>query len=251
MRVERDEGGGGQDERTPAHWRAHCERILRGVHPDYRAEGPYSARRIEVRRTLPCGVMVSHSWFAPAARDYHQGFALMWSTAAEKSPYSLFRVGTRFYDRPLPEVLAMDGIPRPAGLREQQTWRSNSLELLERSVTAAEEALLPRYLAIVERGSGRLARFFATAGDTVERLPKRLPRGTEERTRLLALDPELVEPYRSRAWVVTATDILTEREPYSALPEDVRDQTIVLGRLDDLVHAAPELPSIRRVLEAL
>lgn len=240
-----------EEERTSAHWREHCQRILRERAPDYRAEGPFSERRIDVRRTLPSGLIVSHSYFVHRACDYHQGFALMWSTSAEKSPYSLLRAGTRFFDRPLGEVLAMDGIPRPAGLRDSQTWRSNSIELLARSLAAAEEELLPRYLALVERGAARLTRFFLTASALLEGLPGRLPRSAEARARLLGLDPELVEPHRSRAWVVTATDILVDREPYTEIPPDLRERAVVLGRLDDLTHVAHELPAMARALGAL
>src|SRR5205085_7524338 len=112
-------------------------------------------RRIEVRRQLASGLWVSHSYFVDRDRDYHQGFAVLWSTAPEKSPYSLLRVGTRFFDRPLGEVLALDGLPRPTGLRDTQVWRSNSIELLARSLAVAEEELLPRYLALVKRGADR------------------------------------------------------------------------------------------------
>lgn len=238
-------------ERTCDNWRGHCQRILRELHRDYRAEGPFSARRIDVRRTLSCGLIASHSYFVHRARDYHQGFALMWSTSAEKSPYSLLRAGTRFFDRPLGEVLAMDRIPRPAGLRDSQTWRSNSIDLLARSLAVAESELLPRYLALVERGAGRLARFFLTAGSLLSGLPRRLPKTAEERARLLGLEPDLMEPCRSSAWVVTATDILVGREPWTNIPGTLRERAVVLARLDDLLHVVHELPAMAATLGAL
>lgn len=241
----------GEDrDRTSDNWRAHCQRILQELHPDYRAAGPFSGRRIEIRRALESGLIISHSYFVHRARDYHQSFAVMWSTGNERSPYSLLRAGTRFFDRPLGEVLGMDGIPRPPGLRDVQTWRSNSIPFLSRSLAVAEEEVLPRYLAIVKRGAARLARFFRTAGDMIEGLPRRLPRSVEDRARLLGVDPDRIEPHRSAAWVVTATDILMNREPYTEIPTGPRHAAIVLGRLDDLLHVAHEIPAIVRTLGA-
>lgn len=237
-------------DRTSAHWRDHCQRILREFSPDYRSAGPYSRRKIEIRRTLATGLIASHSYFVQCI-EYHQSFAVLWSTTVEKSPYSLLRAGTRFYDRPLAEVLAMDGIPRPAGLRESQHWRSNSIELLSRSLAAAEHELLPAYLQLIERGARRLARFFATAQEMISDIPSRLPRSMEARARLLRLDAHLLEPYHSRAWVVTATDILEARAPYTDIPAPVRDRAVVLARLDDLAAIAHELPDITRTLGAI
>ena len=238
-------------ERTADIWRAHCQRILRTFSPDYRAQGPFSARRIEIRRTLSSGLMVSHSYFVHRKRDYLQGFAVMWSTSGEKSPYSLLRAGTRFYDRPIGEVLAIDGIARPAGLRDVQTWRSNSIELLSRSLEAAERELLPRYVALVQRGAARLARFFRTAAELLARGPRRLPRSFDERAAALDLDPEEMERHRSSACVVSATDILQNREPYSAIPAGLRHAAVALGRLDDLARMSRELSGIARVLGGL
>ena len=235
-------------ERTAENWRIEVQRILRDFHPAYRAQAPFSDRRIEVRRQLANGLWASHSYFVDRGRDYHQGFALLWSTGPEKSPYSLLRVGTRFFDRPLGEVLALDGVPRPAGLRDAQTWRSNSFDLLSRSLAVAEEELLPRYLALVKRGAERLARFFRTAGELVEGLPRRLPKAIEDRARLIGIDAFTMEPHRSNAWVVTATDILLAREPYKAIPAGLRHAAVVLARLEDLVHIAPELAEVARIL---
>ena len=243
--------GAASSARTGAHWRGHCESILRDFSPDYRAAGPFSARKIEILRALPSGLTASHTYFVHRSRDYHQGFALLWSLGPEKSPYSLLRVGTRFFDRPLSEMLAMDGIARPRALRDSQTWRSNSIDLLSRSLAAAEHELLPAYLALVERGARRLARFFATAHDLISDLPARLPRAPQARARLLGLDPDGIEPFHGRAWVVTAADILHARPPYTDIPTTVRDRAVVLARLDDLAQVAPELAEMTRTLGAL
>lgn len=237
--------------RTSAHWREHCERILREISPDFRAAGPFESRKIDVRRTLPSGLIVSHSYFVNEVRDYHQGFAVLWSVAPEKSPYALLRAGTRFFDRPLSEMLAMDGIPRPAGLRDSQTWRSNSIPLLARSLAVAEREILPAYLQLIERGAGHLARFFTTALDLIGERPAPLPRGPTARARFLGVDQGALEPYRSAAWVVTATDILLSRQPYTDIPAAVRDRAVVFARLDDLAAVAHELPEMTRTLGAI
>lgn len=136
---------------------------------------------------------------------YHLGFALLLSTRPTASLRTPLLAGARFDSTRTIERQCLDDFALrradadptrrpPAGLWSCGEWRSNTLALVERGLAAAEEGLLPRYLADLRAGAERLARVLERAETLVPRL----------------LEPLAAEPKpskRARELVATITPV--------------------------------------------
>lgn len=171
-------------ERTPAAWAEGCLASARKLHADYALNPLVDGARIELLRPDPSGLRVSLN-FVLEDDTYHLGFALLLSDRPSDSLRTPLLAGARFDSRRSIERQYLDDFALrradpdparrpPAGLWSCGEWRSNTLPLVERGLAAAEEGLLPRYLAELRAGAARLARVLERAETLVPQLLEHL-----------------------------------------------------------------------------